>query len=293
MQIMQPSRDYGQTHTAVDTTPVVGKPYPIPGHRNTLTLQTDGTWQVGPARRIAPLKGHTTAYGHLEYGFTTDKGKTNRMQVGRAVLLTFKGPPSPGDECCHNDGNPANNHLDNLRWGTRQENVADMFRHGTHNRQKLTDQQVAEIRAKFCDQQESGPPPGSQRWLMQKYQLSQTTVSNILRGITRTDSTDQIAAAIRAEYTGPERRYQNNTTKRLAAEYGVTAPHISRIVRNISRWSATDGTKATPTPRSGDTLAAAAGEHLLSPSQFSRIARGLSRTNPRDTEAAAIRERYA
>lgn len=34
-------------------------------------------------------------------------------------------------ECCHSDGNRANNALDNLRWGTFEDNVADARRHGT------------------------------------------------------------------------------------------------------------------------------------------------------------------
>jgi hypothetical protein len=34
-------------------------------------------------------------------------------------------------ECRHLDGDPANNHIDNLCWGTRSQNVYDAIRHGT------------------------------------------------------------------------------------------------------------------------------------------------------------------
>ncbi len=52
----------------------------------------------------------------------------------RLILEAFRGPCPEGMEGCHNDGNPANNTLDNLRWDTPQNNVSDMVRHGTHTK---------------------------------------------------------------------------------------------------------------------------------------------------------------
>ncbi len=52
-------------------------------------------------------------------------------EVHRFVIETFRGPCPKGMECCHNDGNPANNRLDNLRWDTRKNNHADKAKHGT------------------------------------------------------------------------------------------------------------------------------------------------------------------
>lgn len=52
--------------------------------------------------------------------------------VHLAVLITFRGPrPSPEMQCAHNDGNRANNRLENLRWATPKENSADKVIHGT------------------------------------------------------------------------------------------------------------------------------------------------------------------
>jgi DNA-binding CsgD family transcriptional regulator len=34
-------------------------------------------------------------------------------------------------ECRHLDGDPTNNNVSNLQWGTRKDNVADAKRHGT------------------------------------------------------------------------------------------------------------------------------------------------------------------
>lgn len=56
------------------------------------------------------------------------------LRVHRLVLLAFVGPP-PADatEALHGDGNPSNNRLTNLRWGTSSENKIDSVLHGTHN----------------------------------------------------------------------------------------------------------------------------------------------------------------
>ncbi len=65
-----------------------------------------------------------------------DDGGYLRVQLGGRqrgvhviVLLAFRGPPEEGQVCRHLDGNPANNHLENLAWGTRSENAHDAIKH--------------------------------------------------------------------------------------------------------------------------------------------------------------------
>lgn len=79
----------------------------------------------------------------------------SKKYIHRLVLETFVGPCPPGMECRHLDGNPANNRLDNLAWGTHSENSQDSIQHGTHsclrrgsanNRAKLTEDKVRVIR---------------------------------------------------------------------------------------------------------------------------------------------------
>ena len=78
------------------------------------------------------------------------------MNVGRVVLLAFRGQPPPGHECCHNDGNHRHNFIGNLRWGTRAENLRDKIRHGTHKQgesvhfARLTEPEVSEIKRLRC-----------------------------------------------------------------------------------------------------------------------------------------------
>lgn len=60
------------------------------------------------------------------------KDKKERKQVHRLVLESFIGPCPEGMECCHSDGDPSNNRLDNLRWDTHSNNQYDCIKHGRH-----------------------------------------------------------------------------------------------------------------------------------------------------------------
>jgi hypothetical protein len=58
-----------------------------------------------------------------------------RHYVHHLVLNAFVGPCPPGQECLHGDGVPANNGEDNLRWGTRIENMIEGIARGERDRQ--------------------------------------------------------------------------------------------------------------------------------------------------------------
>jgi hypothetical protein len=65
--------------------------------------------------------------GHLSVSL----GRFNSQCVHKLVLLAFVGPAPEGCECLHDNGVPADNRLENLRWGTRSDNIRDANRHGT------------------------------------------------------------------------------------------------------------------------------------------------------------------
>lgn len=72
-----------------------------------------------------------------------------RYLVHRLVLETFVGPCPAGYEASHEDGNPENNCLSNLRWRPVSENNKLRVEHGTHfsrGRAILTEDDVATIR---------------------------------------------------------------------------------------------------------------------------------------------------
>lgn len=70
-------------------------------------------------------------------------------QVHQLIMLTFVGPVPEGCEVCHNDGNPANNALNNLRYDTRSENILDEYRAGRIPRGKTHPATVKEIRKRL------------------------------------------------------------------------------------------------------------------------------------------------
>lgn len=55
---------------------------------------------------------------------------SKKIFVHQFVAECFLGPRPPGMECCHNDDDPMNNHVSNLRWDTPESNRADAVRNG-------------------------------------------------------------------------------------------------------------------------------------------------------------------
>lgn len=81
-----------------------------------------------------------------------DDGTTANRGIHNLVLEVFVGPCPPGMMARHLDGNPSNNRLGNLAWGTAQDNAADRTRHGRtcrgerHHSARLSPADVMEIR---------------------------------------------------------------------------------------------------------------------------------------------------
>ncbi len=107
---------------------------------------------------------------------------TKNIPVHRLVLEAFVGPCPPGLECCHEDGNSANNATTNLRWDTHQSNVADMVRHGrlakgeAVKHSKLSAEAVRQMRDEYA------AGSASQEAISRRYGVTQATVSKIVRG---------------------------------------------------------------------------------------------------------------
>lgn len=79
--------------------------------------------------------------------------KPRKFFVATLVLEAFVGPRPDGLVACHEDDDPYNNVLSNLRWDTQSSNIADSWRNGRQGPglaspgAKLTRAQVLEIRA--------------------------------------------------------------------------------------------------------------------------------------------------
>jgi hypothetical protein len=68
---------------------------------------------------------------HIKVRLYRNNGKEiGDFYIHRLVLQAFVGPCPPGMQACHNDGNPRNNRLNNLRWDTNTSNYLDILKHG-------------------------------------------------------------------------------------------------------------------------------------------------------------------
>lgn len=80
--------------------------------------------------KVLSLNERTNGYLKIDLW---KNGKTKTLSIQKLVLLAFIGPQEKGQVTRHLDGNPKNNCLENLCYGTYQENEADKLIHGTRN----------------------------------------------------------------------------------------------------------------------------------------------------------------
>lgn len=80
-------------------------------------------------KKAADIKLKNHKDGYLVVTLHKEGKRKNRM-VHQVVLEAFVGPRPEGMETRHLDGDPKNNHVSNLAWGTPKENSADIDRHG-------------------------------------------------------------------------------------------------------------------------------------------------------------------
>lgn len=118
--------------------PIVGYEglYEVSDHGRVRSLGGTGLHGKPKSTRLRKLTPKDS--GHLQVDLWRDNSRRMR-KVHQLVLEAFIGPrPGHGYDGCHWDGDPANNHVSNLRWDTKLGNAADTRRHGTHNNTKRT-----------------------------------------------------------------------------------------------------------------------------------------------------------
>jgi len=147
---------------------------PVPTHAGYFACREGHL--LGPrGRELRPMVTNT---GHL-YVLTPSPRRPRKLFVHRAVLLAFVGPPAvEGLEARHLDGDPRNNDLSNLAWGTRSDNAQDRIRHGRSGRGEASP--MAVLNLDVAAQIRSAP--GSARAVGGRFGVSHTTVLKIRRG---------------------------------------------------------------------------------------------------------------
>lgn len=133
-----------------------------------------------------PMKASRLPSGYL-YVHVADRDEGVRrrriLYLHRLVAAAFLGPCPDGQEVLHGDGNPANNRLDNLSYGTRTNNAADQLRHGTrpigsrHGIAKLNEEKVRDVLELLAQN-----VPLSQ--IAQRFGVCYDTILNIKRRLT-------------------------------------------------------------------------------------------------------------
>ena len=139
----------------------VEKWVPVPGYEGLYLISDKGNLRsfyhgkyVKTYSRKA--KTHDSPQGYA-LAILCKQGVVTRITMSRLVLLAFVGePPADKPYACHNDGDPSNNTLPNLRWGSNADNQADRNVHGTSNkgsangRAKLAESDVLLIKRRLA-----------------------------------------------------------------------------------------------------------------------------------------------
>lgn len=103
--------------------------------------------------------------------------KGGSVRVHWLVLEAFVGEGAKGAQRLHNDGDRINNALYNLRYGSRSENMRDLFYHG---QRALTAEQVELIR----ERKAAGFKPNDKKRLAAMLGVSISTVNDVAAGRT-------------------------------------------------------------------------------------------------------------
>ncbi len=125
---------------------------PIPGYEGMYEVSSAGQVRSLARNQLMPTGGihrlpqrvMVTTLGAGGYPRVTlsRAGRRTCPPVHQLVARAFlAGSHFCGAVVCHADGNPLNNNVQNLRWGTASDNMRDCLAHGTH----------AEARRTHCD----------------------------------------------------------------------------------------------------------------------------------------------
>lgn len=139
--------------------------------------------RVKNKKRDRLLSPHSDRAGYIKVGLYKD-GKQKGQFVHRLVAMAFIDNPEEKSDVNHIDGDKSNNHVENLEWNTRSENLTHAYENrllipleGEDNgNAKLSEEQVIAIKETV----ESGV---SQSQIARILGVSQPTISYIVNGI--------------------------------------------------------------------------------------------------------------
>ncbi len=129
---------------------------------------------IGPSGKLLQYQYKSSGHPYITVG---PRSSRKNLHVHHAVLTAFRGDRPEHMEARHLNGNPSDNQLSNLAWGTRFEQREDDRRNQVIRRPKdltLTSADVRAIRRLQC--------VSSSRSVGHLFRVSHTTILKIWRG---------------------------------------------------------------------------------------------------------------
>lgn len=154
----------------------------VKGYEGLYEVDTDGnvySCLTNKTRRKGILKPYVKN-GYLAVNLYINN-KCKHYYIHRLVAEAFI--PNSNDLPCvnHIDGNKENNSLENLEWCTRSENEKHAYKNDLEIHYcKLSKRQVKEIRELYVPKSKNFGTVA----LAKKYKVSQSTIYNIIKGLT-------------------------------------------------------------------------------------------------------------
>lgn len=126
------------------------------GSDGTVWSRKSGMWS-----ELYPLTASPYFHVHLCPPYKGGPGAETRSKYKQynihiLILLAFRGPPLPGEVCCHRNDIPTDNRLENLYWGTPKTNGEDRVRNRrsasgeAHGMSKMTNEKVINMRRMYA-----------------------------------------------------------------------------------------------------------------------------------------------
>lgn len=105
---------------------------PVPGYCGDYEVSDHGRVRSFKGRETRVLRPAATPDGYPQVALFDGSGRGASLTIHSLVMRAFVGARPDGGEVRHLDGDPTNNRVTNLRYGTSSENRRDSVRHGTH-----------------------------------------------------------------------------------------------------------------------------------------------------------------
>ncbi len=200
----------------------------------------------GKSKKLSTYLGKD---GYMTAVMYSSNGKQVRRMVHKIVATTFLGPRADGMVCRHLDGNKLNNEIGNLAWGTVQENIDDIARHGNkyagekHYMVTIDDAEVERIKIAACNGQ--GLTELAKSFNVQKSHIFKY-VTGESRANVRPDLTDKYLNTMKTTRTKvtPEQLAEavkrvlgGESASKVATSIGRNKNYLSRILSGERRAS--------------------------------------------------------